>query len=193
MLLYKYRSLTNFKNFVDIIVNHRLYAATYTDLNDPMEGQYYFRSGYQAEAIIEKLKGEKKKLGICSLSRTPDHPLMWAHYADGNRGVVIGVEINRGKYDVRQVSYDGPVSLFNDPAELVGLAAKEILSHKHPVWEYEEEERVFVEGTKFVHVRVREVILGSRMNQQDRLLVKRLLESMAPQVRIIEPPKDKIA
>ncbi len=44
-LLYKYRSLDNFKNFVDIILKNRLYAARYKDLNDPMEGQYYYRHG----------------------------------------------------------------------------------------------------------------------------------------------------
>mgnify|MGYP001801434879 FL=1 len=44
-LLYKYRSLENFKNFVDIILKNRLYAATYKDLNDPMEGKYYYKEG----------------------------------------------------------------------------------------------------------------------------------------------------
>ena len=40
---YKYRSVDNFRNFVDIILNNRLYAASYQDLNDPMEGHYYYQ------------------------------------------------------------------------------------------------------------------------------------------------------
>lgn len=35
---YKYRSLDNFRNFIDILVNKRLYGAKYDSLNDPFEG-----------------------------------------------------------------------------------------------------------------------------------------------------------
>lgn len=45
MLLYKYRSIENFQFFVDIILNKRLYAARYLDLNDPMEGHYIYADG----------------------------------------------------------------------------------------------------------------------------------------------------
>lgn len=34
---YKYRSLDNFRNFIDILVNKRLYGAKYDSLNDPFE------------------------------------------------------------------------------------------------------------------------------------------------------------
>ena len=35
---YKYRSLDNFRNFIDILVNKRLYGAKYDSLNDPFGG-----------------------------------------------------------------------------------------------------------------------------------------------------------
>ena len=44
-VLYKYRSLEDFKKLVDILINKRLYASHYKDLNDPMEGQYYYNDG----------------------------------------------------------------------------------------------------------------------------------------------------
>ncbi len=38
MKLYKFKSLANFEYVADIIINKRLYAADFTELNDPMEG-----------------------------------------------------------------------------------------------------------------------------------------------------------
>ncbi len=39
-MFYKYRGIKEFRYFVDIILNKRLFAAPYFDLNDPMEGHY---------------------------------------------------------------------------------------------------------------------------------------------------------
>ena len=49
-VLYKYRAFTSFENVVDIIVNQRLYAASFKNMNDPMEGCY----GYSAEEYDEE-------------------------------------------------------------------------------------------------------------------------------------------
>ena len=35
---FKYRSLSNLRYFLDILVNKRLYMATYSELNDPWKG-----------------------------------------------------------------------------------------------------------------------------------------------------------
>jgi hypothetical protein len=90
-LLYKYRSLTNFKSFVDIILRNRLYASLYKEMNDPMEGQYYYRQGEYDPRTLRTIRDEKQNLRVCSLSRNNHHELMWSHYADGQRGVAIGV------------------------------------------------------------------------------------------------------
>lgn len=37
---FKFRSLSNLKRFLDILVNERLYTSRYDELNDPMEGAY---------------------------------------------------------------------------------------------------------------------------------------------------------
>lgn len=60
--LYKYRSLDNFKFFIDIILNNRLYAAKYKDLNDPMEGQYYYQNGELNKTIRDRIRKEKGTL-----------------------------------------------------------------------------------------------------------------------------------
>lgn len=183
MLLYKYRSLQNFKNLVDIFVNNRMYAAPYLELNDPMEGHYLYGSTGELDPNIERLiAGNKEKIRILSLSRSPEIALMWAHYADGNKGVAIGVKLDRGT-DVREVRYTGPYVVqargFNDDSAI------EILTNKLRVWEYEQEERVFVRQGNFVSLSVREVILGSRMSNQDKSLVKKLVNLINPDIKVI--------
>ena len=37
---YKYRSLSNLRYFLDILIYKRLYMASYSELNDPIEGAF---------------------------------------------------------------------------------------------------------------------------------------------------------
>ncbi|WP_198411280.1 hypothetical protein [Marinimicrobium alkaliphilum] len=189
-MLYKYRGIKDFRFFTDIILKSRLYAAPYFDLNDPMEGKYlYSQSGGSLDEDMRRLlKGEKEKLRICALSRDPNNELMWSHYSEGHRGVVIGVEINPGEYEVRPIEYDGP--------HKVGLnnfhngAAVDVLSHKLDVWQYEAEERVFTRGKLFVDVTVRIIICGSRMSTQDKGFITELVEKINPDIEIINARTD---
>lgn len=63
MHYYKFRSLQNLRFFLDIIINERLYAAKYDELNDPMEGAYMI--DVQHQNIIKALK-IKNKLSVYS-------------------------------------------------------------------------------------------------------------------------------
>lgn len=149
-----------------------------------MEGHYlYSASGDLDVGMRDLLKGEKEKLRILSLSRRSDIELMWAHYADGNKGVAIGVEVDQGKHVSRPVVYEGPMVL--DPRDLHTNSAIDVLSRKLPAWVYEEEERVFVTQGQYVGVSVKEVILGSRMSNQDKSLIKNLVNLLLPYARVI--------
>lgn len=182
--LYKYRAIEPFKNLVDTLIKSRLYASPYFDLNDPMEGQYVVSpSGKIDEGMKKYLEGEKKKLRICSLSRMPDIELMWAHYADGNRGVVLGVEIDRSKYNVIPVDYSGPMKLSVN--YLNPTSPEDILTRKLAAWEYEQEERIFLEGTHYVNVNLKEILVGSRMSTQDFGLLSALVEKVCPNVPMV--------
>lgn len=129
-MLYKYRSLRDFKFFIDIILKQRLYSSPYFELNDPMEGQYLYNRGELSKELVQAIKGEKEKFRICSLSKEPEHPLMWAHYADGHKGVVIGVTVNKDKYDVRPVIYSDELPNINTGTYISLETAKDILCHK---------------------------------------------------------------
>jgi hypothetical protein len=182
-ILYKYRSLDNFKNFVDIILKNRLYAARYKDLNDPMEGQYYYHQGELNKTIRDKIIEEKGTLRILSLSRINNNQLMWSHYADGHKGIAIGVKIEDGIYDVQPIEYDGIVTIRN--SDYNGQTTREILRHKLEVWSYEEEVRVFQRNHMFIDVKIEEIILGQRVSNQNVGLIKDLLDKINPEIRII--------
>lgn len=181
-ILYKYKSLDNFKNFVDIILNNRLWASKYNDLNDPMEGQYIYKQGDIDFSLEDKLLQDKGELRICSLSRINNYELMWSHYTNGQRGVSIGVKIDPQKYTVKPIQYSGLHKINNQNYN--DQSAIEILSHKLEVWNYEEEERVFVRTTHFVNLKIIEIITGRAMSNRDYSFVKKLVEKINSEILI---------
>lgn len=48
---YKYRSLSNLRYFLDILIYKRLYMASYSELNDPMEGAFVINGNRRKLAI----------------------------------------------------------------------------------------------------------------------------------------------
>ena len=185
MTLYKYRNLNNFRHLVDILLKQRLYASSYFDLNDPMEGQYiYTPDGMKDERVELVLKDDKNKVKICSFSATPDIPLMWAHYADGHRGIAIGVEIVDRYCTVKPITYDGPVTLNNLSAQ--SDSAIEILSHKLSAWQYEQEFQAFTTKRSYVEVAITHVIYGKRIKSSDRMLLNGLLDNLVPSAHIMD-------
>jgi len=185
-MLYKYTSIQNFKRFIEVITDRKLYAALYTELNDPMEGAYVYPQTNISDSFFSMLKSQKQQTRICSLSREESNQLMWAHYADGHRGVVLGVEIDRHKYDVVPVIYTGsPISVIDwQTGRPNGNKAKDILSRKLNIWEYEKEERVLT-NNKYVTVKIEKVILGSRMQKHDKQLIHKIVKHILPRALVV--------
>lgn len=63
-------------------------------MNDPMEGVYLAPLD---ESKISKMFEEKDGFVICSFSSEEalDNPLSWGHYANGFKGIAIGIEVNK--------------------------------------------------------------------------------------------------
>ena len=166
MKVYKYRSLRNFDFVADIICNRRFYAAPFFELNDPMEGLFEYPADTKKEYIAAIVKG-KRKLRICSFSKDPNNPLLWAHYADGFRGVCIEVDLQslqREDCKIVPVKYPPTRSRFsNDAKELVDRMPEKFLSRKSTAWEYEKEVRTLSKG-EYVQdgITVKSVLLGIR-------------------------------
>jgi hypothetical protein len=105
-------------------------------------------------------------VGILSLSETPTHPLMWAHYADEHRGMLLSLDDQhrffdrrRGPndefYHLRQVVYRLP----QPRASLSGLESADVFLVKRPEWSYEREWRMLAP------LQAADLVLGSAPNE----------------------------
>ena len=171
--LYKYRTLQNWKFVLDALLKSRLYAATFEDLNDPMEGLFKYEQSLVNEHILDDLYKDKKKLRICSLSRTPTNDLMWSYYADGHSGICLEIK-PRGSVVVMPVDYSGIATLSESRGPEFAYT---ILSRKERFWQHEEESRVITTG-KYVKVKVCRVIFGRKIKKDDRALLIDLLSRL---------------
>lgn len=135
------------------------------------------------EAIVEN----KARIGICSFSEVYDHELMWAHYAEGFKGICIGYSFSRllshleNDVEFVRMSYDERVPTVRHNNEPPLLVAKKILSYKNYRWLYEREWRMFAPLGRVPYGSrscVTHVYLGSRMEQAHRNQVARSLEGL---------------
>lgn len=136
------------------------------------------------------------KFGVLSLSRTDDNLLLWSHYADEGKGVVIGFDEEHEFF--KQVSLSGkptrpiPVVYTNKRSKIVpgeDRYYEKLLCEKPRDWAYEEEERLFrsflsKEGclgkdaygmdiilTDLPKTSIKSVYLGYRISEESRMRV----------------------
>lgn len=158
-------------------------ATTYEDMNDAMEGIYYHYG--LKPSVLKGIKNSKERFKICSLSKERNEPLLWSHYANGSRGVNIGLDVTGHNLDIKDIIYSGSPTI----TECIDAnrTAKEILGYKHESWRYENEVRVFTENNNsYVKIKIKEIILGERISQQQKSLVQKLIKSLLPNVAILE-------
>ena len=87
------------------------------------------------------------------------------------------------EYNIRQVQYNGLPNIQNH--NFNNQTAIEILSHKLEVWNYEEEERVFIYDRQFINVKVKEIFLGRAMSNYDNGIIRDIVQKINPDIRII--------
>jgi hypothetical protein len=185
-IFYKYRSLENWKFVLDILLNGRLYAASFETLNDPMEGRYFYFEDDVTRQFKEAILNHKADWKICSLSKTRSNTLMWSYYAGGHRGVAVGVRVRRVRgrdFHFKEVRYDMEVHV--GPGRDAAAVALDILTQKQLAWKHENEFRVFVRRP-FVNVEIRELVFGCNISPADGDLLIRLARKCLPGVKIVK-------
>jgi Protein of unknown function (DUF2971) len=175
MILYKYMSADSAKG---ALANGTIGFAKPNTFNDPFE----LEAGYPVSAIqnnvvetfLNKVRSDAKRSiwadssGVLSLTRNPLNPLMWSHYGQEHRGVVVGIDTHvAGLDDVAtclipahygSIIYTNtrpheqlpppvdvePLNIAHTHAFPVGHFAKlsQIFLQKPACWSYEEEVRV---------------------------------------------------
>lgn len=187
MKLYKYRSLRKFDFVADILCNQRFHASSFFDLNDPMEGLFEYTESTKKEYIDAIIEG-KRKLRICAFSKDCKNILLWAHYADGFKGICIEVDLREPQledYEIVTVEYSTRrVSFSNNSRHLVSVMPRRILSQKSSVWKYEKEVRT-LSRDKYIHdgVSIKSILLGIRTPE---ILKEAIFRITPPDIPIFE-------
>ena len=142
-LLYKFRALANCDNFVrakNILSKKAFWFSPLWDQNDSMEAIY--NPNLIPLEQEQKIFAEKRKTRICSFSSAKGlyHPLMWAHYACGFKGIAFEVETTKN-VKVHEVIYrDNPTLISSGATPDDTVLA--IITSKSSIWEYESELRI---------------------------------------------------
>jgi len=177
---YKYKSLSNFEFLLDILLKERLYAASYHELNDPMEGVIKVDGTVprdrerEWEEIIRDLR-------IICFTKDPNNPLMWSHYADGGKGCLVEFElINDHKY--HKVSYSKKPIVADKDINIE--KAIEILKYKEKPWKYEAEYRCILSGKTFLPVNIKSVTFGPRSDDESVKMLIHILSQCKPDLKL---------
>ena len=187
--LYKYRSLANMKRFIDILMNRRLYASKYLELNDPMEGFFLYDKNVP-RPIVAKLRDERATTLICSLSKTPYNGLMWSMYGDEHKGVCIKLKVTSPNWEEVTVDYSSERTLITDRNASINT----ILGTKSVQWQHEEEVRYINTNPKspYLKIEIDTIFFGSKMSRADVGFYTSLIEmanKANPQKKPIKPVK----
>jgi hypothetical protein len=146
--LYRYVKLDSAKRFLE---NHCLYLANPLKYNDPYEGQVNVVGTSSDEKKYKYLKNTLEPIlgeyGVTCFSTSCDNILMWAYYADDQKGICI--EFDPSKDDlvfdnVRPISYKENLPALHVHTEMPNI--DEILTTKSVVWQHEHEYRIIKKG-----------------------------------------------
>ena len=155
MKLYKFRPLGSCQDLEraqEILNTGKFWCSRFWELNDPMEGVYWFNAGTLNEEFIHKLYGEKSKILLCSFSgeQAFGNPLMWGYYANGFKGIAIEIEVNGDEPHISKMNYDKDIAtITNDDGS--DDAVKRILTTKLDCWKHEKEYRYIHSGSNGLH------------------------------------------
>jgi len=180
-MFYKFRDFNNYKFLLDIFLNKRLYASSFRSLNDNFEGQFYTHIFEETKRVRLNPK-RNEHLSICSFSGQYENHLLWSHYSDGHKGLVIAFELEKSKYEIQKVNYNG-LKTFNDLPHMIE-DVKSVFFNKINEWEYEDEYRIIVEKQSYIDIIIKEVILGSEVSNLDKQLIVKLIEQIDSRIKI---------
>lgn len=166
---YKFRGTENFERIADIQINRRLYCSDVRHLNNIREAD--IRVGNDRGREVELFQfglGVTEALAsyrVCSLSKTFNNHLLWAHYAGGSSGLAIEVDVP--STDATEMMYAGDFIFLSDYIDdAIEAAVRAALAKEDKVWQYEEEVRVIIRNPYYeLPEPIDRVIVGSRMNQ----------------------------
>lgn len=172
-------------------------------INNIAEDVDYFGDDFAESAgyHIKKYLLKNYELGVLSLAKKYNCPLMWSHYADQHKGFCIGYDTTGNEFsDIYPVDYKGNRfirtqqvydMLFGNSDAIRNAAKKDIdkiiLLSKAPSWKYEKEYRVIKKkGLQDSQFRLSDVTFGLRFKESAKFSVMRALQSRKGEINFYE-------
>lgn len=96
MIVYKYTGLSQERglpNVIQALQNRELRFSSFHNQNDPMEGIFWHNS--KDRDLAKSITEAKNKYAICSFGSSGKNSTLWSYYADGFRGICMGLEPDR--------------------------------------------------------------------------------------------------
>lgn len=217
---FKYREID--KRLLELLVQSEMYFPHREQLNDPFDCNIDISRAIDRALTIEEcqstenlLKFQKEevitrrfsdsvgKMGIGSFSLSNNETLLWSHYANNHKGVVLRYDFPESFLSdedsilsVSKISYKPNTvsdwiaqnsNLYTDNHKkfFIGLL-KKVLASKAPAWEYEQEARIVrhesgmfcIPRTTLTHV-----LFGLQTSPEDERLVRKIVDGNYDNIR----------
>lgn len=198
MRVYKYRAIN--KDNIDSLLNHYFWAPTKDTLNDPCEGYYTAKAYDQFIKIAKKINSSIDsneldnqfkliheyiiKGGIFSLSKSSNIHSLWAHYADGHKGICIEYNLeeltakNKHLYHFIDVIYSKTSPDISAQDISNDQLLQKLIGTKHLDWSSEQEFRIIcdIQGENYYRSdAVKSIIFGLYTSESDKNRLMNLL------------------
>jgi hypothetical protein len=166
------------------------------------------------KSIHETYRLTRKHLStskILCLTDSPTNQLMWAYYADSNKGVVLRFEDEPGADSpyklAKQISYMQDIPMLFEEEELSDFLAglvvfdpskriNTLLYTKSDAWKHETEWRIFAgdgrnkaaphEDKKFGARELTGAVFGCRMQPEEKMALSSIIENLYPHAKIFQ-------
>lgn len=169
-----YYQFLSSRNAITNLERRMIKVSRIKTVNDLFELQPYLRLDKDKRKQFRKIRTEvSNTYGMVCFSTNWQEPIMWGHYADSNKGIVLGFEVPN-RFNINEVDYpskrkrvplDPQTTTPNEYIEAVGFI-------KYEGWSYEKEHRffvkledcIFIEGNYFLKfskgLKLKKVIIG---------------------------------
>jgi hypothetical protein len=124
-------------------------------VNDLFELQPYLRIDKVTRKQLGNIRTKvANTYGMVCFSTNWQEPIMWGHYADRNKGIVLGFEFVSHRFPIKEVTY--PSKRMEIPLDPQTVTPNEYIDAvgyiKYEGWSYEKEHRFFVKLDECTHI-----------------------------------------
>lgn len=186
----------------ELLSTGNVHCSAYSAMNDPMEGVFEYVSigNEDMRHAIEGIRYGKINHKIGCLTRSYQHNLMWAYYADGHQGICVEVDDiyePKNNYKRFDIKYSHQMPLVTNRMSVDDAIIK-ILTTKSKQWKHEKEVRFLVNDGDVLHAHIRRVFAGCKMSQENyeklRKLVAEINEprSSEDQIKVLRLQRENV-